>query len=199
MKLSEIVTAGRMPAYDEVHIEQVRQLTTATPAEIKLPGGLELRKVELDGIWIALWKDDLMAWAKLRPVELHGKNLHVLDMVYVLPQYRKTYAAGWMLVYAKQLIGTPIIVSDTEGTVLFADAINLVKRLHRHADKFRVFNYNLKTGEQAPFDGKFSRSNEVTLMFEAFIDEQRMQRLAESMGTPCGKLDNIYELINWFE
>lgn len=70
-----------------------------------------------------------------------------LDLIYILPRYRKTSAAYWLIYAVKELVDRPVIADGA----IFADGVDLITAIRKHR-VFSVSKLNIKTGEKSKLD-----------------------------------------------
>lgn len=169
-------------------------------AALKLPHELEIRQ-KSDAVyrWIgAFKKDQLLGWAKLKPTSIAKIDVHAVELVYIVPRYRKTVAAGWLFLYAKDIVGTPIVLGDdsTYGGVAFKDGKELMAALKK-TGKFELSLVDLKTGQKSPLVFPLKDNRFTTVMIESLVSIQLTRRLAEGHSLP-GKIKQEYQSeISW--
>lgn len=121
------------------------------------------------GAYILVKDGTPIGWLELdKNVELFGKTYSTIKMIFLLPELRKTMAAGAFLVALKNHMQYPLILgSDEYGGVLFSDGAHLVKALNKSSRNF-VQLLDLKTGEKKDLVGEVpSRPSHLTLIFES--------------------------------
>lgn len=156
MKMHEIITVSRdhpFADYPEEDIAATLEIFKGARS-ISLPHSLVVKIKKVGDLkWLGIFKrDELVGWIKLQPTKVHGAKYHTVDLIYVMPKFRKTPVVGWMLIYGKDLVGTPFILGDMagHGGVVFKDGADLIARLAQ-SDKFDVSVMDLRTGEKMPY------------------------------------------------
>lgn len=201
MKLDEIIIASsKFPEYDDVVMELSKHSFQNSAVVKKLPHQLTIRRRKVkDLISYGLMKaDELVGWITLRPIELHGRALHVLELIYVLPKFRKTTAAAHLVLHLKELAGTPLIVGDeqAEGGVLFPGGAELIDALRARPDAFTLSLLNLKTGETRPLPKTLETNYDYTILIESRLP---LPHLRESLTPPGGwGTSSFDEWMDWF-
>lgn len=189
------------PTFEEFRQAALDQVDIKGAKELPLPRSLLIKVKEEQGLkWIGIFKnEELIGWTRLRPTTVHGVKYHAVELIYVLPKFRKTPTVGWLLIYGKDLIGTKLIIGDTTdyGGTVFRDGEDLLLRLAQ-SDKFEVSTLDLKTGDITPFEPPIKFDKHLTYVIEG-LDLQFINRLAESHAPP-GKapLKNYQATIDWF-
>lgn len=203
MKIQEIITVSRDHTYQDLPEKDIE--TTIKffkgATELSLPHSLIIKVKEDQGLkWFGIFKnEDLVGWAKLRPTTVHGVKYHAVELIYVLPKFRKTPAVGWLLIYGKDLVGTKLIIGDTTdyGGTLFKDGEDLLVRLSQ-SDKFEVSALDLKTGYITPFKQPIKFNKHLTYIIEG-LDLQFIERLSESHSPPgLPAIQDYQSRIDWF-
>jgi hypothetical protein len=169
---------------------------------VKLPHDLEVREKSEGGYrWLGIFKNgELFGWTKLKPTEVAEQQVHGVELVYVLPRYRKTVAAGWLFLYAKDLVGTPIVLGDDEtyGGVAFKDGDELLRALQK-TGKFELSLVDLKTGEKTPLEFPLKDNRFTTVMIESMVDLQLVARVAEGHSAPGEEKVDYQAKIAWLD
>lgn len=204
MKLDEIITvAASMPSVkmSDAEVDFMRTFFDEDATSLSLPHQLEARERSALGYrWIGLFKNnELVGWVKLRSSSVSHQPVHVVDLVYLLPKFRRTIVAGWIFLYAKDLIGTPVVLGDdtTYGGAVFKDGEELLTALAR-TGKFELSLINMKTGEKAPLELPLKDHRFTTVMIESIINLKFTEQLAEAHAVPIGGAGGSYhEELDW--
>lgn len=202
MRIEEIIVVSTgMPSVNvtDSEVNFMRTFFDEGSARLKLPHQLEARERTAMGYrWIGMFKAGKLAgWVKLRPTQMKRQEVHIVDLVYLLPEFRRTIVAGWIFLYAKDLIGTPIVLGDdtTYGGAVFKDGEDLITALSR-TGKFELSLINMKTGEKEPLELPLKDHRFTTVMIESLVDLPFTQRLAEAHAV--GELHSSYhEELDW--
>jgi hypothetical protein len=115
-----------------------------------------------DNGWYFISKNDtLVGGIKFANKLIAGNAYKHVDVIYIMPEYRKTSAAYWLIYAIKEIIALPIIADGA----IFTDGQDLIAALIKHKAS-RVSAINTKTGEVSPLNGPI---NDTTLayLFEA--------------------------------
>ena len=202
MKMNEIITVSPESAVEmsDKDVAKVAAFFSKT-AGIELPHGLEVREqADASYRWLGLFKnDDLMGWVKLRPTKVGGIDVFSIELVYLLPKYRKTIAAGWLFLYAKDIVGSPLVLGDDTnyGGVAYSDGEALMKALQR-TGKFHLSLINTKTGEKSPLEFPLKDNRFTTVMIESLVDLNVVGHLAESHAVPGESTREQYQReVDW--
>ena len=204
MKMNEIITVSPqhpMADADDRHLAKIRSIFDGVSG-IKLPHDLEVREKTEEGYrWLGIFKKgEMLGWAKLKPTKVAGQQVHGVELVYVLPKYRKSITAGWLFLYAKDLIGTPIVLGDDEtyGGVTFKDGDELLRALQK-TGKFELSLVDLKTGEKTSLEFPLKDNRFTTVMIESVVDLQLVSRLAEGHSLPGEEITGYEQQLCWLE
>lgn len=188
MRIEEIITVSDDHPYQDLPEKEIASVLKffTNAKELLLPRSLVIRVQEDQGLkWLGIFKnEELVGWAKLRPTTVHNVKYHAVELIYVLPKFRKTQAVGWLLIYGKDLIGTKLIVGDTTdyGGTIFKDGEDLLLRLSQ-SDKFEISELDLKTGVITPFEVPIKFNKHLTYVIEG-LELQFVERLAEAHAAP---------------
>lgn len=205
MKISEVITVSKTHPSVEIGERQYAKMVTFftdAPA-LSLPHGLQVKeKSDASYRWIGAFKaGELLGWAKLKPTTVAKTAAHAVELVYILPKYRKTTVVGWLFLYAKDIVGTPIVLGDEDsyGGVAFKDGEDLMKALDR-TGKFVLSLVDMHTGDKSPIKFPLKDHRFTTVMIESMIDLQFVKQIAEAHGVPgdAAKLDYQRE-VAWLD
>lgn len=203
MKIQEIITVNSSQPSVEIDEKELTAMKSffADAKPLKLPHGLEVRdRSDSFYRWLGIFKNgDIFGWAKLKPTKVAGVDVHAVELVYLVPKYRKSAAAGWIFLYAKDLVGTPITLGDEDsyGGVAFKDGEDLIAALKR-TGKFELSLVNLKSGEKQPLSLPLKDHRFTTVMIESLVDFTVVDRLAEAHAVPGSATTAEYQqTIDW--
>jgi hypothetical protein len=115
-----------------------------------------------DNGWYFLSKGDtLVGGIKFVNKLIAGDVYKHVEVIYILPEYRKTSAAYWLVYAIKEIIAVPIIADGA----IFTGGQELIASLIKHKAS-RVSAINTKTGEKFALSGEIN-DTELAYLFEA--------------------------------
>jgi hypothetical protein len=115
-----------------------------------------------DNGWYFLSKgDELTGGIKFSNKLIVGNAYKHVEVIYILPEYRKTSAAHWLIYGIKEIIALPIIADGA----IFTGGQELITALIKHKAS-RVSSINTKTGEISPLNGLINNPD-LAYLFEA--------------------------------
>lgn len=180
MKLDEIIDVSLTPAeFDEKTLSRELKRLSGGTKVLDVSSTLEIRYVSTENTYTLVKGEQVLGWLELeRELPTYfGVTYCVLKFVYIVPEYRKTRAAGAFLVALKKVLKHPLLLGDDRsyGGVLFAGGASLVKALNR-ASRADLSVLNFKTGKKTelpdtiPAMSKFTtivfENNEFPLIYE---------------------------------
>jgi hypothetical protein len=114
--------------------------------------------------WYFLKKgDDVVGGIKLSPITISGKNYRHVDVVYILPQFRKTSAIKWLLYAVKETESDPVVADGA----IFTGGQQLINSLIRH-NATNVYSLSKSTGEKRKLKaGELINDSDQCYLFEA--------------------------------
>lgn len=205
MRLDELIMVSHSQPSVIMTDKEVAEVEAflADAQALQLPHQLEVRE-KSDSLyrWIGIFKrSKLFGWIKLKPIKVRNERMHSIELIYILPEYRRSAAAGWLFLYAKDLVGSPIVLGDESsyGGVAFKDGEDLLKALQK-TGKFDMSLLDLKTGEKLPLEFPLKDDRFTTVLIESLVDLQLIERLAESHAPPLAEPHDSYHVkIDWLE
>ena len=205
MRMHEIITvSGSQPSVevDERELETMKAFFSEARS-LQLPHNLEVKE-RADSFyrWLGIFKQgEIFGWAKLKPTTVAGIEAHAVELVYIVPRFRKSLAAGWLFLYAKDLVGTPIVLGDDTnyGGVAFKDGEDLIAALVR-ADKFDISLLDVKTGSKRPLTLPLRDNRFTTVIIESMVDLAIARRLAEAHAVPgAAAREGYHSVLEWLQ
>lgn len=181
-EITEVFQAGNFP--DEHTDEQffINSMLNGASKVEQLNKNLSLWS---NGDRFSLIKDDttVLGGVKLEQVTICGAAYSHIDFIYVVPAYRNTSAAKWLLYAIKEYSEHPVIA---DGAIFNGGYELIGSILRRSLHKVQVLNK--KTGEITPYDGPLNDADSCFLF--------------EQMQMGYGKIYedfNRFVWYNWFE
>lgn len=111
----------------------------------------------------ALFKDQIqfVGYVKISEREIAGKTYSHVDLIYIIPEFRKTSAIKWLIYAVKENTRFPIIADGA----IFKEGQSLILSLIRH-NASRVSALNKITGQKTQIDSLIN-DPELCYIFEA--------------------------------
>lgn len=162
--MNEILITG---AAAEPPIEDAKlflgKLLSKSSLVTKISSTLSLNKLEK--FYVLVKNDEAIGWLELDiGVVIKRKKYLPIKIIYVLPEFRNSFAVGAFLIAIKKNLNYPLILgSDSYGGVLFKDGLSLVKKMHK-GSIFNVRLLDLKSGEISDFVERNAKGE--TIIFE---------------------------------
>ena len=168
MRLAEIINSDHISA--EISPEEVGAILDKLKPAVKIIDLNSTTELAQLGTFYCIRRNqEVLGWIELdEKVEIHGKTYQPIKFIYIIPEYRKTRAAGLFLLGLKKVLQDPLILgSESYGGVLFAGGAQLVRALG-DTKNFTVAVLDLRTGESQPLtsDEQLKSQKHLTLVFE---------------------------------
>jgi hypothetical protein len=143
--LQELGVAGEFADYSQEQIDGVVEYVRDAPEITKFEGGnFSLHKK--DKYYIIKKNDQLVGWLTLGDNTYDGQQYYTFELIYILPQFRKTKATLLLVYGVKELLDKPVIVDG----MLFVDGKDLLNAVYAR-DRFKISTVDKKTGERTPY------------------------------------------------
>jgi hypothetical protein len=157
-----VTSAPAEPSIEDAKL-LLDKLKSRSSLVTKISSTLSLNRIEK--FYVLIKNDEAIGWLELGSTEkIKQKRYDTIKIIYVLPEFRNTFAVGAFLIALKKNLQNPLILgSDSYGGVLFKDGLTLVKKMHK-GSIFDVRLLNLKTGEISDFIERTAKDE--TIIFE---------------------------------
>lgn len=143
--LQELGVAGEFTEYSSEQLAGVVDYVKDASEITKFEGGkFSLHKK--DKYYIIKKNDQLVGWLTLGDNTYDGQQYYTFELIYILPQFRKTKATLLLVYGVKELLDKPVIVDG----MLFADGKDLLNAVYTR-DRFKISTVDKKTGERTPY------------------------------------------------
>lgn len=193
MKLNEIhVVGASFEDYSPEKLKSVQIHVDALPTLKKLPRDMELRRDgKNDPYYFLLKKGELVGWVKFKKVKIAGEDFNKLELIYVLPKFRKGTAVGYLILHMKDLSRLPIVVGGVEeqGGLLFKDGAELISALRKRKDLFHLSQLDLHTGERTLLPDDIVTDKKTTIVIENLLPAGLNEQFALPKGVDVETFD----------
>lgn len=137
--------AGKFEEYGKEIVSDSQKYFSDATEITKLEGG-KFSLVKKDEFY-GLYKGDvLVGWVKITPRSMFRVVYSHIDVVYILPEFRKGKVVPIFLYALKEILDKPIMVDGA----IFDDGEKLIDAIHKRK-LYPVYNINKKTGDKTEY------------------------------------------------